>query len=97
MDKSKITSAFKELRQMGYFARQNFTCCQSCGWYGVPEEKAEKAVFYHQQDNSSLVQEGSCHLAWAGNGKEIVKVLNKHGVKTQWDGDSEKRIKIFLV
>ena len=96
MNKSKITEAFKELRKLGYFARQNFMCCQTCAWGGVPDEKGEKAVFYHQQDNQSLMQYGECHLAWAGDGNEIVGVLNKHGIKTSWDGTSSTRIKMIL-
>lgn len=96
MDKSQITSAFKELRKLGYFARQNFTCCQTCGWASVPDEKGERAVFYHQQDNHSLKEDGECHLAWSGDGNEIVSVLNKHGVQTEWDGSDNKRIKIKI-
>jgi len=52
--KEKITKAFKEIRKNGYFARQNFLCCQSCGWASIPEQKVEKAVFYHRQDNESF-------------------------------------------
>jgi hypothetical protein len=96
VDKGKITNAFKELRKLGYFARQNFLCCQTCAWYAVPDEKAEKAVFYHNQDNSRLINEGSCNLAWAGDGNEIVSVLNKHGIKTEWDGSDSKRIVIDI-
>ena len=96
IDKSRITKAFSELRKLGYFARQNFLCCQSCAWYEVPKDKSEKVVFYHNQDNDNLKSEGKCHLAWAGDGNEIVSVLNKHGVKTEWDGSSNTRIKIDI-
>jgi hypothetical protein len=96
MNKSKITDAFKELRKLGYFARQNFQCCQTCAWAAVPNEKGERAVFYHNQDNSELRSTGECHLAWSGDGKEIVSVLNKHGIQIEWDGSSNKRIKIRL-
>ena len=96
IDKSRITEAFKELRKLGYFARQNFLCCQSCAWSEVPNEKSEKVVFYHNQDNDNLKSEGKCHLAWSGDGNEIVSVLNKHGVKTEWDGSSNTRIKIDI-
>jgi len=96
MNKSNLTEAFKELRKIGYFARQNFQCCQTCAWAEVPDEKGERAVFYHNQDNSELRSTGECHLAWSGNGNEIVSVLNKHGVKTEWDGSENKRIKINI-
>jgi hypothetical protein len=96
MNKSNLTEAFKELRKIGYFARQNFTCCQTCAWAEVPDEKGERAVFYHNQDNSQLMSTGECHLAWAGDGNEIVSVLNKHGVQTDWDGSGNKRIRIKI-
>ena len=96
MSKSKITEAFNELRKLGYFARQNFTCCQTCGWAAVPSEKGNKAVFYHNQDNDSLKRSGECHLAWSGDGNEIVSVLNRHGIQTDWDGSNQKRIRIKL-
>jgi len=96
IDKKGLREAFGELRKRGYFARQNFLCCQSCAWAAVPEEKADKAVFYHNQDNQRLEATGKCHLAWAGNGQEIVDVLQAHGVKTTWDGTSGQRIEIEL-
>lgn len=90
----KITSAFKELRKLGYFARQNFWCCQTCGWSAVPEKKADKAVFYHAQDKSDLDERGYCYLAWAGDGAEIVKTLEKHGLIISWNGQETTRIRI---
>jgi hypothetical protein len=88
---SKITEAFKELRKLGYFARQNFWCCQSCAWAAVPDGK-DKVVFYHQQDKERLQKTGECHLAWSGDGQEICQVLNRHGITTEWDGTEHKRI-----
>lgn len=96
MNKSNLNKAFKALRKAGYFAKQNFTCCQSCAWAEVPDEQSEKAVFYHRQDADDLKESGSCHLAWAGDGKEIVKILEENGVKTEWEGTDNKRIKIFI-
>ena len=46
----RLREAFKDLRKAGYFARQNFTCCQSCAWAEIPEEKSDKVVFYHAQE-----------------------------------------------
>jgi hypothetical protein len=93
---SKITEAFKELRKLGYFARQNFWCCQSCAWAAVPENKSDKVVFYHKQDTEGLKGRGRCHLAWSGDGHEICRVLNRHGITTEWEGDSNKRILMIL-
>ena len=89
---SKLTSAFKELRKAGYFAKQNFWCCQSCAWHAVPEERADRVVFYHKQDKESLARSGSVHLAWSGNGHEICRILNENGIATEWEGNENKRI-----
>lgn len=97
MSKHKpLTLAFKELRKSGYFARQNFRCCQSCAQAAISDEEAKKTVFYHRQDADNLKEDGSCYLTWAGNGKEIVSVLNKYGIETDWDESQNTRIKITI-
>lgn len=96
IETTSIREAFKELRRRGYFARMNFWCCQSCAWAAVPEEKSEKVVFYHNQDNRRLEATGKCHLAWAGNGQEIVDVLQSKGIKVNWNGDTGTRIEIEI-
>lgn len=89
----KLTIAFRALRKAGYFAKQNFWCCQSCAWHAVPEERADRAVFYHQQDKEGLLRgAGSVHLAWSGDGHEICRILNENGIETEWDGSENKRI-----
>ena len=39
---------------MGYFAKENHTCCNSCGWSDVPDVQYDKVIFYHNQDLDSL-------------------------------------------
>jgi hypothetical protein len=84
--------AFRELRKLGYFARQKFWCCQTCAWAEVPTEKAGKAVFYHAQDDADRRAGRGFHLSWAGDGAEIVAVLKKHGIATKWGGSPERLI-----
>jgi len=93
----KIEPAFEQLRKAGYFAEQDFMCCQSCGWASVPEEQEDKAVFYHEQDKEDL-EFGSVLLAWSGNGQEIVDILSEHinslYFKVNWNGLDTSRIEI---
>lgn len=91
---SLLNKAFKELRKLGYFARQNFWCCQNCGWYAVPEEKKNKAVFYHAQDNEDRMKGNPFYIAWDGDGNEICRVFNECGITTEWNGEPGTRIKI---
>lgn len=93
--KSKLSKAFRELRKAGYFARQNFWCCQSCGWNAVPDG-TEKAVFYHNQDNENI-EDGFVHLAWAGKGSEIRKALKGAGLRVEWNGKPNQRIKAVYI
>ena len=96
MDKTKITKAFRELRKQGYVAKQNFWCCQSCAWGDLSDEESEKAVFYHEQDNQDLKENGKCCLSWSGDGQLIVDILTKNGLIVEWDGSNNKRIVIEI-
>lgn len=90
--KDKITKAFRDLRKSGYFARQNFWCCQSCAWSAVPEHKQERAVFYHRQDTQDLIKRDEVYLAWVGDGNEIKNILESNGLEVEWNGATSQRI-----
>src|SRR6478609_414586 len=36
--KTALTAGFQTLRARGYFAEQNWQCCQSCGVAAIPDE-----------------------------------------------------------
>lgn len=93
--KKKLTVAFRNLRKAGYFARQNFWCCQSCACAAIPTQHEEKYIFYHRQDNDYLKEKGECYLAWGGDGEEIVQILRDAGVYVEWDGNSNTRILVM--
>jgi hypothetical protein len=92
--KRKINNAFRSLRKKGYFARQNFWCCNTCGWHAVPDNQADKVVFYHEQAADDLKDTGECWLSWSGDANEIIKTFETAGVPASWDGDVNKKIKI---
>lgn len=96
MKKKKLKVAFEALQSAGYFAKQNFQCCSSCGWAAISKKEAKKAVFYHMQDNDDLKEKGYCYLTWSGKGSEIVEILNDNGIKTEWNGNKKTRIKILI-
>lgn len=91
---SKLSKAFKQLRKLGYFARQNFWCCQSCGWAAIPDGECEKVVFYHSQDNEDKKEGKPFYLAWCGDGNEIVSVLQQNGIVVDWNGSENSRIRV---
>lgn len=92
---SNIDNAFKALTELGYYAKQNHMCCSSCGWSVIPASKT-KVVFYHDQDAEDLMKKGECYVAWSGDGEEIERVFNENGIRSDWNGSEQSRIKIML-
>jgi len=93
--KAKLNSAFRELRKRHYFARQSFKCRQTCGWDAVPPQHKQRAVFYHTQDAIDIRDRKETHLAWSGDGSEIVSVMQGAGLTVEWDGSAGKRILVI--
>ena len=89
---TNLSKAFAELRKNGYFAKQNFWCCQSCGWAALTDEQAERAVFYNAQDYSDYKRGHDVYLSWAGDGEFISQILTKHNLELEWDGSPSHRI-----
>lgn len=94
--KKRLTKAFRVLRKQGYAAKQNYWCCQSCGWAAIDADysskDAAKAVFYHKQDAADIISRGEVFLAWRGIGGEIVTILRNQGLDVEWDGEENTRI-----
>jgi hypothetical protein len=72
-DCDRLDGAFAELETKGIVARQNFTCCQTCGHYeiGGQIEAAREAgrevhgyTFYHMQDTEGAVEGDGLYLAY---------------------------------
>jgi len=75
-DRDKLKAAFAELRKLGWFARMDFWCCQTCGnaaahealeKKGISDDDA-KVVFWHNQDDDSF-REGEWR-SWHKDGEK---------------------------
>ena len=66
----RLNDAFKTLRVKDkLIAKQNFSCCASCGGYEIDEQAKKRAkrvgkyptgyVFYHRQDTESMYNTGA--------------------------------------
>lgn len=95
MKKKNLNKAFRELRKQGFFAMQNFECCNTCGWASVPET-AENVVFYHQQNAERLKYSGIAHLSWSGDAQKIISTLVANDIQTKWDGSKDTKIEINI-
>ncbi len=93
--KTNLSKAFSELRKNGYVAKQNFLCCQSCGWAALNDDEAKNAVFYHNQDHRDFKQGCDLYLAWSGDGNYIAETLIRFGMHINWDGTPNTRIAVI--
>jgi hypothetical protein len=107
-DCDRLDRAFEALDHVGIVARQNFTCCQTCGCAEIGdeiEEEAEGYTFYHQQDTDSAVDGQGIWLAFGSFGdtdprtiaRRIVDALEAQGLRVEWNGDPGSRIHVALV
>jgi hypothetical protein len=108
-DYDKLREAFGRLESEGYLVRENFTCCQTCGWSEADSELEDAAkagrpfkgvVFFHQQDTESAVDGSGLYLAYGGEagpeaaGRQIVKAFEAAGLAPVWNGSSNTRIQV---
>lgn len=71
-DCDRLDGCFAELEKDGIVARQNFTCCQTCGHAEIGDQilEAQKKgavsgyTFYHQQDTERAAEGGGVYLAY---------------------------------
>jgi len=99
----RIDEAFAALREQGFFAKANHTCCQSCGLADIPADKEMAYVFYHMQDAERLKDDGVCYLAWGFSGptletkrkgRLICTALREAGLEVDWNGSQHTRIAV---
>jgi hypothetical protein len=83
-DCDRLDAAFAELEQCGVVARQNFTCCQTCGhdeaWDEVEaaRERGTAVIgytFYHQQDTESAVEGRGLLLAYGATERDDASLV----------------------
>ena len=103
--KDKVTAAFRALRKLGYVARQNFTCCSTCGSYELGEMVTDrggdpdtaKVIWYHRQDaeafaNGRLTR--NLLLRWNGDASEIKQALEAQGLLVIHNGEASQCIAV---
>ncbi|MET9731593.1 hypothetical protein ABZZ79_13290 [Streptomyces sp. NPDC006458] len=105
-DPERITRSFAALEGGGITARENFTCCRSCGMaeIGAEREDARGFVFFHQQVTEHAAEGHGLVLHYGGFdgseatttavGREVVAALTAAGLSTDWDGNPGKAISV---
>lgn len=106
-DCDRLDHAFTALEAAGIVARQNFTCCQTCGHAEIRDEvegEPDGYAFYHQQDTDSAVEGGGVMLAFGTFGEgdplaighRVAEALKAHGLRVDWNGSVDRRIHVQL-
>ncbi|GAA5001030.1 DUF6891 domain-containing protein [Streptomyces siamensis] len=106
-DPERLTTAFESLDADGITARENFTCCRSCGTAEIGGESREGArgfVYFHSQCTQSAAAGHGLTLLYGGFdgsadttravGHEVVAALTAAGLSAQWDGSPDRAITV---
>lgn len=108
-DCDKLTEAFSELSKNGIVAKENFTCCSSCGSYEIGNHALQGDygyVFYHQQDTEKALEGYGIYLGYGTVGlakksleeitEQIVQTIQRHGLKVDWNGSFDRKMFIEI-
>ncbi|THA50574.1 hypothetical protein [Streptomyces sp. A1136] len=106
-DPERLTRAFTALQDAGITARENFTCCRSCGQSEIGGEGGPDArgfVYFHTQCTDSAAAGHGLMLLYGGFdgssettaaiGHEVVAALEAVGLHSEWDHDPDRAITV---
>ncbi|MFF0448368.1 DUF6891 domain-containing protein [Streptomyces sp. NPDC004609] len=108
-DPERITRAFDVLEDAGITAREDFTCCLSCGTSEIGSEGSPGArgfVFFHSQGVEGAVETGSLSLYYGGFdgsedttaaiGREVAAAVAGEGLRVEWNGLPDRAVEVKL-
>lgn len=106
-DPERLTRAFEALDSAGVTARENFTCCRTCGTAEIGAERAQGDrgfVYFHSQCTEGAAAGHGLTLLYGGFdgsaetttavGHEVVAALTAAGLSAQWDGTPDRAITV---
>ncbi|MFF2994159.1 DUF6891 domain-containing protein [Streptomyces sp. NPDC057950] len=106
-DPERLTRAFVALEEAGITARENFTCCRTCGQSEIVGEGRPDArgfVYFHTQCTDSAAAGHGLMLLYGGLdgssettaaiGDEVVAALEAAGLDTEWDRNPDRAITV---
>ncbi|MBG0829429.1 hypothetical protein HS041_16810 [Planomonospora sp. ID67723] len=106
-DPERLSRAFALLEAAGITARENFTCCRTCGQAEIGAAGAPDArgyVYFHSQCTDSAAAGRGLALLYGGFdgspdttasiGREVVAALGETGLSAEWSGDPSQSITV---
>lgn len=104
-DCEKLSLVFKKMSDNGIVAKEDFTCCGTCGSSEIHDHAKDDDygyVFYHQQDTDSVFESGKLYMGYgrvnnsnksmSEVASEIVNYLKEAGFNVSWNGSVQTRI-----
>ncbi|KDN82987.1 DUF6891 domain-containing protein [Kitasatospora cheerisanensis] len=106
-DPERLAGAFTALEARGITARENFTCCHSCGQAEIGAEAEPDSrgfVYFHSQSTDHAVAGHGLSLYYGGFdgsedttaaiGREVVAALEESGLTVRWNGSPAQAIEV---
>ncbi|MFE9805755.1 DUF6891 domain-containing protein [Streptomyces sp. NPDC005548] len=106
-DPERLTEVFEALDAGGITAREDFTCCRTCGTAEIGAEGGEGArgfVYFHSQCTEGAAAGHGLTLLYGGFdgsaattasvGREVVAALDAAGLSAQWDGSPDSAVHV---
>ncbi|MEZ0095960.1 hypothetical protein [Streptacidiphilus sp. EB129] len=106
-DPERVTLAFTALEAAGITARENFTCCRTCGQTEIGAQAAPGArgfVYFHHQCTDAVAAGQGRALLYGGFdgsaettaaiGREVVAAIEATGLTVEWDGNPQRAITV---
>ncbi|MFB9890555.1 DUF6891 domain-containing protein [Planobispora takensis] len=106
-DPERLSRAFAALEASGITAREDFTCCRTCGQAeigGAGAPDARGYVYFHSQCTDSAAAGHGLTLLYGGFdgspgttasiGREVVAAVEETGLSVEWNGDPGRAIAV---
>ncbi|MFF2078819.1 DUF6891 domain-containing protein [Kitasatospora sp. NPDC058162] len=109
-DPERLTTAFSALEAEGIVAREDFTCCTSCGGAEISAEASPDSlgfVYFHRQSTDRAAAGEGLTLYYGGFddserttanvGQRVVAALEQVGLPVEWNGSPGRAIEVTRV
>jgi len=92
----KITKAFRDLRKLGFYAKQNSACCSGCTMIPEAQEKSGKYVYLTDQDMMNVKEQSYAYVNFHSEleAYQIMAMMIKNDINVIWNGDVKKSLLI---
>lgn len=109
-DFGRLERAFAELEGDGVVARMCFSCCQSCAFHEIADERSHDEsgyAYFHESDAQVLgTDDATLYLAFGSFdpeaaddvtvGAQVAAAARRHGLDVEWSGSPSERVALHI-